>query len=252
MMLDIIANFKYKIQSETRSLLNYYHSKAIRSVLRDFTYAGDGIITSQFLPFKDSKIESAFRDSFEMVPEKHSTLRSIEWRFHILIWAMKQTRGIPGSVVECGVWYGILSRALLNYFGTSEKRSFLLFDSWGEPGFQILGPYKRKSYLEDIFSIVEKRFPDQNVTLIRGSLPNSIDEFDTGQISLLMIDLNSGSLESEILEKLWDRIPIKGIVYFDDYGQNFPLVREAIDKFILEYKQSLLVFPTGQAIVIKV
>lgn len=252
MMPNFILKVKHKIRSEIKSYLSFTQSKTIRLIVRDYTYAGDGIITSQFLPFNDGKTQTAFKESFELVPAQYQTLRNLEWRFHILIWAMNQTKKIDGDIVECGVWYGILSRALLNYFGKDDLRKFILFDSWGESDFEMQGPYKRKNYLDDIFDVVTRRFAAEEVTFIRGTLPKSLEKSSLNKISLLMIDLNSGWLEKEILEILWNKVSKDAIVYFDDYGQDFPLVRRAIDEFVNEYKQTLLVFPTGQAIIIKV
>jgi hypothetical protein len=41
------------------------------------------------------------------------------------------------------------------------------------------------------------------------------------------------------------------IIYLDDYGQNFPELREKIDFFLRDKLEKLLVFPTGQAFIIK-
>lgn len=37
----------------------------------------------------------------------------IRCRAHIVSWAANQTLNIPGDFVECGVWYGILSKKIL-------------------------------------------------------------------------------------------------------------------------------------------
>jgi hypothetical protein len=229
----------------------FLSSRELRITIANSTYVGDGIITKHFLPFGDEDMSRSYAESFDQIPKHHKTLRKIEWRFSILVWAMHQTRQVPGDVIECGVWYGVLSRALLNQFHASDPRRFVLLDSWGESGFSMLGPYKRSNYLKDIFEVVQNRFRGTNAVFVRGSLPETVSKIDSEKISLLMIDLNSGSLEKEIMEMLWDKLPINAIVYLDDYGQDFPLVRKAIDEFVYEYNQSLLVFPTGQAVIIK-
>ena len=92
----------------------------------------------------------------------------------ILMWAINQTKSIKRDIVECGVWYGILSKALLNQFSnTSLQRNFILFDSWGEEGFSMKGPYKRWNYLKDIFEVVRNRFQGTSAVLVRGTLPDS-------------------------------------------------------------------------------
>jgi hypothetical protein len=164
---------------------------------------------------------------------------------------MNFSKKIQGEVVECGVWYGVLSRALLNYFRESDDRKFYLFDSWGQSGFKLNGYYKKGNYIEDIFEDVKLRFPDQKVKLIRGQLPGSLNNKLPRFISLLMIDLNSGIVEVQILDKCWPRIPRGGIIYFDDYNSDFPLITNSIDGFVEKFKQNLLVLPSGQALIIK-
>ena len=66
-----------------------------------------------------------------------------------------------------------------------------------------------------------------------------------------MIDMNSGVPERLGLEFFWDKISSGGIVYFDDYGQNFPQLRIEIDNFLKDKSEKLMVFPSGQAILIK-
>jgi hypothetical protein len=247
----MLKKFKYKLQTETLAYLIFAGNSKLRFIVTQATYIGDGIVTSHYLPFLEPKILRSFSSSFDHVPSRLKTLRDIQWRFQILIWAMGSTQRVKGEVVECGVWYGILSKSLMNYFHESDYRKFYLYDSWGEDGFLMDGPYKKDNYKEDIFDIVVKRFKQTNSVLVRGSLPKTLHTSLPQYISLLLIDLNSGNLESDVLEICWPKIPSGGIVYFDDYGQNFPLIRESIDKFVEKFCQNLLIFPTGQAILIK-
>jgi len=248
-------SFKHRLKMLSHDYVAIWRilsSRDLRTTIATSTYVGDGIVTRHFFPFVDPRISKSFEASFDQIPEKYKTLRKIEWRFLILVWAMNQTKNVPGDVIECGVWYGVLSRALLNQFQSTDSRKFILLDSWGQSGFSMLGPYKRFNYLTDIYEVVRSRFNGTSAEFVRGSLPDTLTKINSENISLLMIDLNSGRLEKEIVELLWDKLPTSAILYFDDYGQDFPLVRAAIDEFVQEYKQSLLVFPTGQAVIIKV
>jgi hypothetical protein len=227
---------------------NLYRKK-IRNVVAQGKFVGDGIITRFDILGKDPKFIQSFTNSFDHIPLRYKSLRDLQLRFQILIWSMKFSKKVKGDIVECGVWYGVLSRALLNYFEEIDKRSFYLFDSWGQPGFKLKGFYKQGNYLENIFEVVKLRFPDRKVKLIRGKLPHSLNNKLPRLISLLMIDLNSGITEVQILNKCWTKIPKGGIIYFDDYNSDFPLIKNSIDKFVKKYQQNLLVFPSGQALI---
>lgn len=240
-----------RIKWEIHAILSFLRYGKIRNLIAKASFVGDGLITRFDTFFNDPNLIESFNRSFNNIPKHYKSLRDLQLRFQILVWSMKFTRGINGDVVECGVWYGVLSRALLNYFNEIDDRNFFLFDSWGEPGFKIKGFYKLGNYQEDIFQIVQKRFPDTKVSLIRGYLPKSLRNKLPQRISLLMIDLNSGIVESQVLNKCWSRIPRGGIIYFDDYNSDFPKITSSINRFMEKHNQNLLIFPSGQALVIK-
>ena len=239
-----------RLTSNLHFFVKYLTSLKLYRYFKKATYIGDGILTTHFIP-NSNEFRKSFTNSFHLVPEEFASLREIQIRAHIVNWCFNQTKEIPGSVVELGVWYGILTRCLLD-LQKQNTRKFYLFDSWGDEGFQIQGPYKQHSYKDDIYHIVKERFNDfPVVVLVRGSLPYSYDPFKDTPVSFLMIDLNSGLLEIEMLNLIWPRMSSGAIVYFDDYGQDFPIVRQSIDSFVLENSVNLLCFPTGQAIIIK-
>jgi hypothetical protein len=68
-----------------------------------------------------------------------------------------------------------------------------------------------------------------------------------------MIDMNSVNPEIESLKLLWPLIPTGGIIYFDDYGHlNCEGLRNEINLFFEDKKERILIFPSGNAIVIKI
>lgn len=253
LVINVAKLLRIKINFEISALLNFISSKKIRAIISKEVFVGDGIITLQIDPRSNKKLNNSFLESFNQVPHQLKSLRDMHFRFGILIWAMKQTQEIKGSsgIVECGVWYGVLSKALINYFENQDSRTFYLFDSWGELDFEVEGFYKKGNYKKDIYNIVKTRFEDNNVRLVRGLLPNSLQNNLPKTVSLLLIDLNSGIVESEVLKICWPHIPKGGIIYFDDYNLGFPEVMRSIDLFVRQRNQNLLVFPTGQAIIIK-
>jgi hypothetical protein len=250
-MNQFLRLIDFKFHFETRSLANFITDKQARFILSKKSYVGDGVITQQLDPTTDLKMLKSFNDSFHLVPSKYASLRKLHFRFTLLIWAMRYTKNLEGGIVECGVWYGVLSKALMNYFRNQDLRKFYLFDSWGYADFRLEGFYKKENYLEDIFAIVKLRFLNENVELVRGTLPLSFVNNLPESIGLLMIDLNSGIVEYKVLEICWPKIPVGGVVYLDDYNLSFPEVMKSVDKFVHENNQALLVYPTGQAILIK-
>ena len=59
--------------------------KAFRNTILNYTYAGDGILTQNFLPWSfDNKQRSAYLDSFESIPSELTSIRNMHWRSHIV------------------------------------------------------------------------------------------------------------------------------------------------------------------------
>ena len=67
----------------------------------------------------------------------------------------------------------------------------------------------------------------------------------------MSIDLNDGMPERQVLELLYERIVEGGIIYFDDYGWNYPLLRKLVNEFFEDKNETLLHFACGSSIVIK-
>ena len=214
---------------------------------------GDGILTQNFLPWdNDAKQRNAYSNSFESIPSRHTTIRNMHWRSHIVSTLAEMVKKIPGDFVECGTWYGVLAKTLCNQPDLVLNRNFYLIDPFGSPDFKMMGSYKKGSYEEDIFDIVKFRFRnDSCIRFVRGMVPECLTLVPSQKIALLLIDMNSGEPEIHALNFFWNKMSQGSIIYLDDYGQNFPELRERIDFFLRDKLEKLLVFPTGQAFIIK-
>ena len=217
---------------------------------RECTYFNDGFATTHFVGFMhDKKFVNAFENAFEDVPRYLDVpLKNIEWRAHICTWAANQACKLEGDFVECGVWYGILSRTICNYVDFKNySGTFFLVDSWGEM------PGSHHGYKDDIFTTVQKRFKDlDNVKLVRGLVPEVLDQVKSERIAFLSIDMNGAIAERAALEYFYDKMLPGGIIYFDDYGWDYPELRATVDDFFAGKPEKLLHFPSGNSIAIKI
>lgn len=219
------------------------------------SYMGDGFATTHYVAFlHDENFCEAYRRGFDNIdnPELLKVRDSfgIAWRAHIATWAANQALKINGDFVECGVWYGALSKTICEYtdFPRSGKRFFLV-DTWGDPTSDSL----HQNYTDDMYSVVKERFRAYpNVHLVRGSVPEILEEVPTTQIAYLAIDMNGYIAERKTLEKYYDMVVPGGIIYFDDYGWEYPKLREAVDSFFKDKPEKLLHFPSGNSIVVKI
>lgn len=213
------------------------------------TYAADGFATTHHVEFlNNGRFNSSYRGALQDVPEN---LRGteIEWRAHICCWAASQAIHLEGDFIECGVWYGILSKTICEYtdFG-SQNRKFYLVDSWGK----MPGSHANPNYQEDIYDIVKKRFSKwPNVSLVRGLVPEALSRIPSQKVAYLSIDMNGSEPEKAALEFFYGKIVPGGVIYFDDYGWDFPELKDVVNKFFADKPESLLHFPSGNSIVVK-
>jgi O-methyltransferase len=216
------------------------------------TFLGDGIGTIHHLDFmEDEKFLSAFSNAVDNLPNglRQNVSHDLGWRAHIVGWAAQHVLALPekGDFVECGVFYGVLSKHIFNFVDFEQvDRKFFLFDTWGSEG-------SHPSYTEDIYEKVKLRFNYVNAILVRGKIPEVLRSVKFNKIAYLSIDMNSCLPERAVLEFFYDKMISGGIFYFDDYGwQGFPELRVTVNDFFADKPETLLQFPTGQSIAIKV
>jgi O-methyltransferase len=114
--------------------------------------------------------------------------------------------------------------------------------------------FANKHYREPgIYDYVVDRFkPFPKVKVIKGFLPESLEQACPERISFLHVDLNSPAAEVAVLEKLFDRVSPGGAIVFDDYGWKlFEKQKIAEDEFMRSRGHEVLELPTGQGLVIK-
>jgi len=88
--------------------------------------------------------------------------------------------------------------------------------------------------------------------LIRGVVPEVLDSVPLGKVAYLSIDMNGALAERKTLEILYDRVVSGGIIYFDDYGWDYSELRKEVDDFLQDKPETLLHFPSGNSVLVKI
>lgn len=219
----------------------------------DATFFGDGFYTRLHVGFlNDKKLNSAFDKSLSDIG--YNQTANIKWRAHIVTWAAKQAIKLDGDFIACGVWWGVLEKTLCEYVNFEQllNKKFYLVDTWGDPKTANLN-HQLYKYPDDVFHLVNERFAKySNVKLIRGAVPEILDDIPVNKIAYLSIDMNGYIAERATLEKYYNKIVPGGIIYFDDYGWNYPKLRATVDDFFSDKPETLLHFPSGNSIVVKI
>jgi hypothetical protein len=70
------------------------------------------------------------------------------------------------------------------------------------------------------------------------SIPQYLKEHPQMQVSFLHVDVDQYPTAVAILENFWDRMPLGGLVFLDDYGA-IPEQTQAADEFFTKKNQKI-------------
>ncbi len=140
--------------------------------------------------------------------------------------------GIPGDLIECGVWRGgaaMLMRALLAERGVTDRRVWLADSFSGLPlpragtddGVDIsaaVAPELAVSLEQVQANFAAFGLLDHQVCFLRGWFADTLPQAPIGTLAVLRVDGDLYSSTMDVLEALYDRVAPGGFVIIDDYG----------------------------------
>jgi O-methyltransferase len=176
-------------------------------------------------------------------------------------------QGIPGAIVECGVWRGGSMQAVARTLLAKgvDDRDLHLFDTFEgmpEPGerdrrhdgaaaAELLRtrPKGAKVWaiagLDDVRAGMEQTgYPAERVHYHPGRVEETVPAEAPDEIALLRLDTDWYDSTKHELEHLYDRVPSGGVILLDDYGY-WEGAREAVDEFVQRTGVRLLLVPMG-------
>lgn len=173
-------------------------------------------------------------------------------------------RGVPGAVVECGVWRGGSSMAMLStLLAHGQIRDVWLFDTYagmtapqsvdrvaasGQSASAIMSKTRRgdgyniwaHATLEDVKrNVARTGYPETRIQFVVGDVLETLREVSPDSISILRLDTDWYLSTKKELECLYDRVSPGGVVIVDDYGF-WQGARRAVDEFLLERGERVL------------
>jgi hypothetical protein len=168
-------------------------------------------------------------------------------------------QGVPGAVVECGVWRGgsmmVVARTLLE--AGAADRDLYLFDTYtgmtaptaedvdrnGTPAatrFAELADGERSSnWCRAGIQTVQENlartgYPAQRLHFVAGMVEETIPAQAPEQIALLRLDTDWYVSTKHELTHLWPRLVPGGVAIIDDYG-HWKGSRQAVDEYLEEH-----------------
>ena len=171
----------------------------------------------------------------------------------------KKTIGVPGDIVECGVFKGtslIQWATFRELLENEDSRKIIGFDIFGEFPSEWTKSEKSDQKFADDWN---RQFGGEfitcqelqsslalkginNVELVKGDIKHTLPTYFRGggqiRISLLHVDVDVYEPTKFVLEQLWDRVVVGGMVILDDYGM-VEGATVAIDEFFRDKKSRI-------------
>jgi O-methyltransferase len=178
-------------------------------------------------------------------------------RLYILYALASHALNLVGEFWECGVYQGGTARVLAELLRRRAKRgtSLHLFDTFAglptpSPGMDLLEKGKwANTTLEAVQALTG---PREDVHFHQGIIPATFTGRQQSRIAFAHVDVDLYRSVRDCSEFVYPRLVPGGILLFDDYGDPYcPGARRAVDEFFKGRRETPIVLPTCQALVIK-
>lgn len=251
-----------------RKLINSALSKTGYTIHRIYSsgeFNHDGLITGHNHDFiHDPHFQKAYQRGVQAAPVDYE----IEWRCHIAIWAAFNASKLPGDFVECGVNFGFLSSAIMEYLDWNKiNKTFFLLDTFngcddghlndeersvGHVSARTKAYLKRGKYNSNVQNVVKNFSTWKNVKIIQGAVPDTLDQVTTDRVAYLHLDMNCVVPEVAALKFFWPKLAPGAMILLDDYGFDGHITqKQAMDDCASKFGTMVATLPTGQGLMIK-
>lgn len=190
-----------------------------------------------------------------------------QWRVHVGLWAAASASHLEGDFVECGVSYGFLSTAIMEYLDWDRLgKTFYLLDTFAGIDPRFLTEGERESgavarsqenlrsgmYVDGVDGVRANFAQWHNQRIIVGAVPDTLDQVEAQSVAYLHIDMNCAPPEIAALRYFWPRLTPGAFVLLDDYAnRGRHEQRTAMDDLAKELGVRVCSLPTGQGLIIK-
>ena len=223
-----------------------------------FKYRQDGLYTMHAIDFLE---EPKFVEAYALGRQAGIFQDSkIHYRAWVACWAGLKARTLPGDYVECGVYRGALSRMVMHYadFKNLSDKKFYLVDTFaGIPAESISAEEKLHGRLAGVFDesyeAVRETFREfDNVRIVRGKVPEVLQEVPAQKVCYLSLDMNCAEPEIAAAEYFWPKMVSGAVMVLDDYGfDTHEVQKRMFDEFAERQRVKILPMPTGQGLLFK-
>lgn len=255
------------LSARARLLLWWVRSEysLARRLLPD-VYANDALLTFNSHAFLN---DPAFRRAYQRGARALGAADwyQWQWRVHVGLWAAASASRLDGDFVECGVGYGFLSSAVMEYLDWDRlDKTFYLLDTFAGIDPRFISENERRAgaleksqlnlrngmYVTGADRVRANFSQWRNHRIIVGAVPETLDQVDARAVAFLHIDMNCAPPEVAALRFFWPRLSPGAFVLLDDYAnRGRDEQRLAMDALAGELDVPICALPTGQGLLIK-
>lgn len=233
-----------------------------RAIQRVVNATGYEVVSTQRSNRSDIYADDAFMGLYERC--RPFTATSVE-RMYSLYEAARyvQRSGVPGDIVECGVWKGgsaMLAALTLLEAGDTSRRIFLYdtFTGMSEPterdvnrfGERAVAKWRRtqrSSHNEWVYApldevranLLSTGYPDERLIFVQGKVEETIPGVMPGAVGILRLDTDWYESTYHELVHLYPLVSRGGVLILDDYG-HWQGARQAADQYFAEHDVPVL------------
>ncbi|MDG2253094.1 MAG: TylF/MycF/NovP-related O-methyltransferase [Methylophilaceae bacterium] len=250
--LDASMNFStpvyWGVQDKDRKQFDKLMAEA-KSLVTPGFFFGDNLFTwarnNSFL--EDIPFKKAWEANLANASDS-----AIIWRRYILACSAYHCLHLSGDFTEFGVYTGTGIKTVLDYLGgTKFPKTFWGYDTFDS---NPVEGHEFSEQKEGFFEKVQTRFQDYpQVKLIKGFVPDSFELGVPDSIAYMHIDLNNYKGEIAVLDSLFERVVIGGIIILDDYEWSgfYREQKQKEDQWFDKRGYRIFPLPTGQGLIIK-
>ncbi len=172
-----------------------------------------------------------------------------------MIWQFaKLASSFNGSMAQVGVFRGGYAR-LVDYAKEGNGHAFYIFDTFqGMPKVnENIDLHKEGDFIDTSLESVKSIFSgDKDTIFCPGIFPDTSEPAKNDKFSFVYVDVDIYQSVLDSLIFFYPRMLQGGFMMFDDYmGKNTPGVKIAIDEFLSDKPEKVIITTVGQCVLIK-
>ena len=190
----------------------------------------------------DGMCSSTLQDAHTMIGRKR--LNNLQYQVETVL-----RDGIPGDLIECGVWRGgasIFLRAILKAYGIADRTVWVVdsfqglhppdYDKYPSEQHNPRVPLWEQAWLRVSLDMVKQNFQryellDEQVRFLEGWVEQTLPMAPIDKLAYVRIDVDMYEPTMACLETLYPKLSIGGFIDFDD----FPIM-EAVRNAMNDYR----------------